>query len=104
MTAAPGGAAPGKRVTVAFARPDRQYLWPLELPDEATVGDALAAAQRLAARAGEGADIPWAEANVGIFGEPCGRGDIPRDGDRVEIYRPLLSDPKERRRQQARRR
>ena len=45
--------------------------------------------------------IPW-DADVGIFGELCGRAAVPRDGDRIEIYRPLRLDPKESRRARAR--
>jgi putative ubiquitin-RnfH superfamily antitoxin RatB of RatAB toxin-antitoxin module len=41
---------------------------------------------------------------VGIFGEIAGLRDPVRDGDRVEIYRPLLADPKEARRRRAERR
>lgn len=38
---------------------------------------------------------------VGIFGKKVGLDQVLRDGDRVEIYRPLLADPKEVRRQRA---
>ncbi len=40
-------------------------------------------------------------ANVGIFGNKVSPEQVLRDGDRVEIYRPLLADPKEVRRQRA---
>ena len=91
-----------KRLTVAFASAGFQRLWTLELPDGATVREALEAAR--ATQGGEDERIPWDSASLAIFGEACGRGDIARDGDRIEICRPLLNDPKERRRQQARRR
>lgn len=85
-----------KCCTVVFALPDRQWLWPLALPREATVADALRAARELAGSA----EVPW-DADVGIFGETCERSAVPRDGDRIEIYRPLTSDPKESRRARA---
>jgi hypothetical protein len=85
-----------KRCTVVFALPDRQWLWPLELPGEATVADAL----RVAREQSGCQEVPW-DADVGIFGEPCGRSAVPRDGDRIEIYRPLRSDPKVSRRARA---
>ena len=44
--------------------------------------------------------VPW-DADVGIFGELCERDAVPRDGDRIEIYRPLKSDPKVSRRARA---
>ena len=89
-----------KRVTVSFALPDRQWSWPLELPETATVGEALECARALA---GDVA-VPW-EAPTGIFGALCDRNAVPRDGDRIELYRPLKADPKESRRErvQARR-
>jgi uncharacterized protein len=93
-----------KRCWVAYATRDRQYLWELELPFAASVGDALLAARLAAESDGESAPIPWDEAPVGIFGEPCDRSATPREGDRIELYRPLASDPKQARRERARRR
>ncbi len=87
---------PRKRCVVAYATRDRQWLWPVELPEQATVADALNAARALANRE----DVPWDSAPLGIFGQACHRTDVPADGDRIEIYRPLASDPRERRRQQ----
>ena len=86
-----------KRCTVAHATPERQWLWQVMLPVGATVADALAAAR---AQSKEPA-VPW-DADVGIFGELCDRSAVPRDGDRIEIYRPLKLDPKESRRERAR--
>ena len=85
-----------KTCMVAFATPSRQWLWTVTLEDAATVADALAAAR---SDAGE-TDVPW-DADVGIFGESCERTVGPRDGDRIEIYRPLKWDPKETRRARA---
>jgi uncharacterized protein len=102
------GSGPRKRCVVAYATRVRQYLWAVELPAEATIGAALAAARALAAAepAGEltGADAPaWDTAPVGVFGEPRGREERCADGDRIEIYRPLRRDPRERRRERVRR-
>jgi hypothetical protein len=80
---------------VAYATRDEQWLWTVDLPGSATVADALAEARRIANRT----DVPWESAPLGIFGQPCTRVDIPRDGDRIEIYRPLASDPRQRRRE-----
>jgi putative ubiquitin-RnfH superfamily antitoxin RatB of RatAB toxin-antitoxin module len=95
-----GGGVPRerKRCVVAYAMRDEQSLWDVELPAEATVADALAAARALAQRE----DVPWESADVGIFGKPCHLSDVPVDGDRIEIYRPLRSDPRERRRERVR--
>src|SRR3954470_8263700 len=85
-----------KRVMVGFALPEQQRSWPVELPDAATVNEALQQAQAIA---GEGA-VPW-DGQVGMFGVLCDRNAVPRDGDRVEIYRALKADPKESRRERA---
>lgn len=102
--------ASSKRCVVAYATPDHQYLWTVDLPREATIEDALRVARGLAAETlttrgtkGELQSLPWDSAPVGIFGEPHRREDVPEDGDRIEIYRPLHSDPRERRRAQVRR-
>src|SRR6478735_5106390 len=78
-----------KRCTVAYALPDRQWLWEVELEDAGTVADALDRARALAGVT----DVPW-DATVGIFGLLCERSAVPRHGDRIEIYRPLKADPK----------
>lgn len=85
-----------KRCTVVYALPGRQWLWTVELPDDATVDEALRQARQ---HAGE-LDVPWG-ADTGIFGESCARESVPRDGDRIELYRPLSSDPKVSRRARA---
>ena len=81
---------------MAYATPERQWLWVVTLPDSATVADALEQARAQAA----GLDVPW-NADVGVFGELCDRAAVPRDGDRIEIYRPLKADPKVSRRERA---
>ena len=85
-----------KRCTVAYATPERQWLWVVTLPDGATVAEAMEQARAQAV----GLDVSWG-ADVGIFGELCDRAAVPRDGDRIEIYRSLKSDPKESRRARA---
>ncbi len=92
--------APGKRCVVAYATRTRQYLWSVELPSEASIADALAAAR---AAADPAAAIPWDSAPVGILGEPRARTDVCADGDRIELYRPLRRDPRERRRERVQR-
>jgi len=84
-------------VTVVLALPDRAVEMHLELPEGATVADALAC---FAAR-GIGVDI--ASAPVGLWGRRIERSHALVDGDRLEIYRPLVADPKSARRRRARR-
>jgi putative ubiquitin-RnfH superfamily antitoxin RatB of RatAB toxin-antitoxin module len=93
-----------KRCQVAFALPARQFLWSVALPASATVAQLLEQAQLQARARGEDASVPWDSQSLGIFGEPCRREDVPRDGDRLEIYRPLRHDPRASRRTRVRRR
>ena len=84
-----------KRCLIAYATPARAYLWPVVLPDGASIAQALAAARELAGAA----PIPWESASVGVFGELRRRSDACADGDRIELYRPLKGDPRARRRE-----
>jgi hypothetical protein len=81
-------------IEVVFALRDRQELVTLRLPNGATVADAI-----------ERSSIPSAfpewnlsECAVGIWGRLAERGRRLRQGDRVEIYRPLTRDPRDARR------
>ncbi len=84
-----------KRCVVAYATRERQYLWAVDVPVDATIADTIEAARQLA----DEPDVPWETAPVGIFGELRERSDCPVEGDRVELYRPLPSDPRDRRRE-----
>lgn len=86
------------RVEVVAALPERQELVELDLVAGATVMDAVNASG-LADRFPEIAIDPG---RLGIFGKLRPPEHELRDGDRVEIYRPLKVDPKEVRRQRAR--
>jgi len=92
--------APGEttiRVEVAFALPAEQVLISVSLPADATVDDAIAAsgiAERFP-------DERLQTLETGIWGRLAERQATVRDGDRVEIYRPLLRDPREARRELA---
>jgi len=84
-------------VTVVYALRERATEVELQLPEGATVAQALARSG-LAALHPE-ADI--AQCSVGIFGKAVARHAIVADGDRIEVYRPLLAEPKEQRRKRA---
>lgn len=104
MSSPAGNTAKRKRCIVAYATAARQYQWSLELPLAATIAEALAAARaRAAGESDEAAAIPWDSAAVGIFGVPRRRSDGCADGDRIELYRPLASNPRERRRERVQR-
>ncbi|OHX17302.1 RnfH family protein [Chromobacterium amazonense] len=85
------------RVEVAYARPDRQWLAAVTLPAGSHALDAVRASGILA----QCPELNEAALKLGVFGKAV-KAEAPlRDGDRVEIYRPLLADPKEVRRQRA---
>lgn len=85
-------------ITVAYALPDVQFDEPVVLPSGASVADALAAvAQQAPFDALDLDAVP-----VGVFNEVVNdRSYVLREGDRVEIYRPLEIDPMTARQQRA---
>lgn len=84
-------------VEVVYALPEKQYLQRVTLTEGATVEEAIRASGLLTLRS----DIDLAKNKVGIYSRPVKLTDTLKDGDRVEIYRPLIADPKELRRQRA---
>jgi putative ubiquitin-RnfH superfamily antitoxin RatB of RatAB toxin-antitoxin module len=92
-----GPEQPVIRVEVAYAEPQHQWLVAVRLPAGSTVAEAIE-------RSGICDQVPGIEIKdrrVGVFYQPCSLNTLLREGDRVEIYRPLLSDPKDVRRQRA---
>jgi putative ubiquitin-RnfH superfamily antitoxin RatB of RatAB toxin-antitoxin module len=83
-------------VEVAYVAPGVQFLRALSLCVPASVADAIR-------ESGVEAEcsIDAARLAVGIWSKPASRTAPLRQGDRVEIYRPLRIDPKEARRQRA---
>jgi len=77
-------------VEIVYATPERQTLVALSVPDGACVADALAASGIF----GLHPEIDPAAADVGIFGKAVTRDRRLENGDRIEIYRPLVADPK----------
>ncbi|WP_075181549.1 RnfH family protein [Pantoea sp. 1.19] len=90
---------PEIRVEVAYALPEKQYLQTVTLAAGSSVEQAIAASGILQLRP----EIDLTQNKVGIFSRPVKLGDDVHDGDRVEIYRPLIADPKELRRLRAER-
>ena len=84
-------------VEVVYPLPHEQILYKLDLPAGATVRDAIVESgvlQRYSA-------LVLGELHVGIFGKLSTLEAKLRAKDRVEIYRPLIADPKEVRKQRA---
>ena len=84
-------------VSVVYAEPGRRIVRELDVAAGATVADAIRASA-IAATAGLAAiDLT----HLGIFGKAVAADAVLREGDRVEILRPLKIDPKEARRRRA---
>jgi hypothetical protein len=79
------------RVEVAYALPHKQAILSLDVAAGTTV---LAAAQQ-SGITGKFEGIDLDNAKFGLFGKAVAPGQVLQDGDRVEIYRPLIADPKE---------
>lgn len=88
---------PEIRVEVAYAAPSRQIVKALTLPAGSSVETAIRASGLLQ----EFPEIDLAVNRAGIFGEFASLDQGLEDGERVEIYRALLADPKETRRRRA---
>lgn len=87
-------------VEVAYARPDRQRIVRLQVPEGTTLMEA-------AKRSGITRlfpEINLDEIDMGVFGKVVKKPDeqLLREGDRVELYRPLKIDPKQARLNRAR--
>lgn len=77
-------------IEVCYALPDEQALIPLQLPEGATVQQALEASGILQRYP----QINLSQQKVGVFGKLKPLDAVLADHDRVEIYRPLTVDPK----------
>lgn len=86
-------------IEVVYAAEDRQVLLPVTVP----VGTSLRAAVRACGIAAYFPELNLADCPLGIFGKVVADAEvrIAQAGDRIEIYRPLLADPKEVRRLRA---
>ena len=84
-------------VEVAYANPKEQVIVTLAMPEGATVEAAIKASGLLE----RFPEIVLSDLKAGIFGEVCKLDQPVKEADRIEIYRPLIHDPKDARRQRA---
>ena len=84
------------RIEIVLVRPRAFESWPVTLPMGATVAMALEAA---------GLTPEWLQGQgidgLALHGVRAAPGDALRDGDRIELLRPLVADPKDARRRRA---
>jgi len=84
-------------IEVVYALPDEQTLFKQSVPEGATVAEVI----KLCGILDKHPEIDLAASKLGIFGKLTKVDAALRDKDRVEIYRPLIADPKEVRRKRA---
>lgn len=84
-------------VEIAYALPDEQVIHRQEVAAGTTIDQAI----RLSGLLEKFPDIDLTKQKVGIFGKLKKMDQPLREGDRIEIYRPLIADPKEVRKQRA---
>ncbi|QIW16373.1 RnfH family protein [Pasteurellaceae bacterium RH1A] len=84
-------------VEVAYAYPEKYFLKKVMLEEPASIQNVILKSGVLQ----KYTEIDLRTSKVGIFSRPAKLTDLVEDGDRIEIYRPLLADPKEIRRKRA---
>ena len=84
-------------VEVAYALPNQQLIIPLQVATETTAEEAIISSGIL----NKFSEINLESNEIGIFGKIVKRDTVLRHLDRVEIYRPLIADPKAIRKERA---
>lgn len=84
-------------VEVAYAKPEVQVIVPLKVDPGTTAGEAI----QLSGILDTFPEIDLAKNKIGIFSKITKKDTVLREKDRVEIYRPLIADPKEVRKKRA---
>lgn len=84
-------------IEVCFAMPERQRVCSTEVPAGTTLHEAIKASGILALEP----EIDLSVCQVGVFGKLKTLDTVLRAHDRIEIYRPLIADPKTSRRRRA---
>ncbi len=85
------------KVEIAYALPDRQQIFTVYIPSGSTIETAIDRSGILEIFP----EIDLMKQKVGIFSKLKKLSDIVSEGDRIEIYRSLMIDPKEARRRRA---
>lgn len=78
------------KIGIAYALPHRQAWFDVELPGGATIKDAIERSGVIK----QFPEIDLEKNKVGVFGKVAKLDAVLNDGDRVEIYRPIICDPK----------
>ena len=86
-------------VEIVYALPDEQFTQTLRVPAGTTIGQAIRQSDVVLRYPEISPDC----ALVGVFGRRADASSVLHEFDRIEIYRPLIADPKQSRRARARR-
>jgi putative ubiquitin-RnfH superfamily antitoxin RatB of RatAB toxin-antitoxin module len=84
-------------IEVAYALPQKQLIIPIKVKQGVTAEEAI----QLSGITKKFPEIDLEVNQIGIFGKLTQLDHVMRERDRIEIYRPLIADPKEIRRQRA---
>ena len=84
-------------IEIAYALPERYYLKSFQVDEGITVQTVITQSGILS----QFPEIDLSTNKIGIFSRPIKLTDVLKEGERIEIYRPLLADPKEIRRKRA---
>jgi putative ubiquitin-RnfH superfamily antitoxin RatB of RatAB toxin-antitoxin module len=85
------------QVYVVYATPQDEFVHPMKVEPGTTIGQAVEGSGVLA----RFPDINLVTQPVGIYGKKKTLDTVLRERDRIEIYRPLVADPKDSRRKRA---
>ena len=85
------------QVSVSYATPGEEFIHPMRVASGTTIGQAIEASGVLA----RFPEINLVTQPVGIYGKKKTLETVLRERDRIEIYRPLVADPKDSRRKRA---
>jgi hypothetical protein len=84
-------------IEIAYALPKKQLIIPIKMKAGVTAEEAIKASGIIS----KFPEIDLTKNQIGIFGKLTQLDHVMRERDRIEIYRPLIADPKEIRRQRA---
>jgi uncharacterized protein len=89
---------PQIQIEVAYGNAVRQRVIGVQVPQGVSIRNAIERSRITE----EFPELDLSRLSIGVFGVRCALEDMVRDGDRIEIYAPLIYDPKELRRRRAR--
>ena len=86
-------------IELAYATPERQLILECEVENGSSARDIV----RQSSIQQHFPEIDLEQCDIGVWGKKVADDYQPEEGDRIEVYRPLIADPKEVRRQRAER-